>query len=108
MTIPASFNNAYSLMAIRDLQRSKIFLSSTTKHKEYLVWTIWHLISTLLIYSFLIISIHSDVLPAIAIMFHTGKIMISYKHFHSILKLSILCIFYVTRTIYYPDAKENI
>ena len=67
-------------MDITDLQRSEIFWSSTTKHKEYLVWTIWHITSALLIYSFLITSIHSDVLPVIAVMFHTAKIMVSYKY----------------------------
>jgi hypothetical protein len=93
MTIPVPFNNAYSLMAVTYLQRSEIFSSSTIKHKEYLVWIIWHITSALLIYSFLIISIHSDVLPVTAIMFHTGKTMVTSKHFYSILKLSIPCIF---------------
>jgi len=101
MTVPVSFNNAHSLMAIRDLQRSKIFLSSTINHKEYLVQTIWHITSALSVYSFLIISIRSDVLPVTAIMFHTGQIMVSYKHFHSILQLSIPCIFCITCTVYY-------
>jgi len=101
MTIPVSFNYAHSMMVITDLQGSEIFLSSTIKHKEYLVQTIWHITSALSVYSFLIISIRSDVLPVIAIMFHTGQIMVSYEHFHSILQLSIPCILCITCTVYY-------
>jgi hypothetical protein len=96
MKIAVPFNNAYSLTALTDLQRSEIFLSSTVKHNENLVWIIWHITSALLIYSHPILSIHSDVLPVIPIMFHTGKTMVSNKHFHSILKLSIPYIFYTT------------
>jgi hypothetical protein len=55
---------------------SKIFLSSTIKeHKEYLVWTIFNIISASLIYSFATASTHY-VVQVIAIMLHTAIIMV--------------------------------